>query len=154
MRRFKPRDVLRYTPVGGWHCRQGTAIVRGDGVAVDTYWGERGDGSESHRLTVEELADATLEFNVGGYDESGQVGHCAPRDEPEWLKYHPRDRQRIGSQGQCCARLYVKQGALPDLETQIGNARAEIEEAESDVRMAQSRLDRAREDLAKLEAQA
>ena len=64
MRRFKPRDVLRYTPVGGWHCRQGTAIVRGDGVAVDTYWGERGDGSESHRLTVEELADATLVFNA------------------------------------------------------------------------------------------
>lgn len=150
---FSPGDVLRYTPYGGMHARQGTAIVRDNGRAVDTYWDEQGNG-ECHLLRPDELASAELLFNVGDYEVIGTVGHCAPSDEWKWLQYHPDDRQRIGSQHQYCALLFVRKGAKPDLSTRITNARQAVADAESHLESARHRLHWCQDDLAKLEAQA
>lgn len=150
---YSPGDVLRYTPSGGMHARQGTAIVRPNGAALDTFWSESGD-SESHRLTADELASAKVLFNVGDYEKIGTIGHCAPSDEAKWLEYHPDDRQRIGSQHEHCSVLYVRKGAKPDLSTKIENARQAVADAETHLDSAQHRLRWRQEDLAKLEAEA
>jgi hypothetical protein len=51
-------------------------------------------------------------------------------------------------------RLFIRQGASPDLTTQIANAKAAVADAESKLRSAEWVLEMRREDLAKLEARA
>lgn len=144
-RQFAPGDVLRYSPTGGTHARQCTAIVLQNGNVMDTFWGLRpGDGG--HYLSPEELATAELVFNLNDYRKLGE--HWEPKRD-EWLTYAPADRQRVGSQGQWQSTYYVRIGAGPDLETQIENARVAVEDA---VHSAERRLQWAREDLARLEA--
>lgn len=144
--RFKAGDVIRYVPDGGWHARQGTAIVNEHGKAVDTFWG---DGS-GHVLREKELAGAEVVFNLGDYRK---LGEHFERRQDEWLKYAPEDRQRIGSQSQYQSTYYVRVGAEPSLDTQIENARVAVQDAESAVRSAQQTVEWRKEDLAKLEAE-
>jgi hypothetical protein len=125
---FKPGDVLSYVPVGGWHARQGTAIVDERGCAVDTFWGVQGY-SDGHVLSEAELAEAELKFRLGDYCK---LGEHWDRKHDEWLTYAPEDRQMIGSQ--------------------IQNARNAVEDAERGVSSAENRLHWARQDLARLES--
>lgn len=144
--KFKPGDVLAYVP--RWHhCREGVAFVREDGRAVDTFW--RHDDSSAPGLNEEELATAEVRFNVNDCDA---LDLYSASSRPTWLTYHPDDRGRIPSQHGLQEALFVRSGAEPNLRTQIENAQADVEEAESAVRSAQYRLDARREDLAKLEA--
>ena len=143
---FKPGDVLAYVP--RWHhCREGAAFVKDNGVAVDTYW--RHTDSSAALLNLEELATAELRFNVNDYDA---LDIYSPSSRSTWLTYHPDARGRIPSQHGLQEALFVRRGAVPDLATQIENARAEVEKAESAVRVAQDRLTFRREDLESLEA--
>lgn len=143
---FAPGDVLGYIP--RWHhCREGVAFVRDDGAVVDTFW--RHTDSSAARLDESELATAEMRFNVNDYDA---LDLYSKSSRPTWLTYHPDDRGRIPSQHGLQEALFVRRGAVPNLETQIANARADVEEAESALRSAQWRLDLRREDLAKLEA--
>jgi hypothetical protein len=144
---YAPGDVLRYVPTGGTHARQCTAIVGENGRAVDTYWGV-GRCSDGHVLSAQELETAELVFRLGDFRKLGE--HWDDKHD-EWMTYAPADRQRIGSQNQWQSTYYVRVGAKPDLETQIANACEAVEDAERDVRSAQSTLQRRREHLAKLE---
>jgi hypothetical protein len=144
-------DVLRYLPERH-HCREGTAFVTERGDAVDTYWSTTYSygGADDHRLTAEELATAEVQFNVNDYDA---LDPYAGTSRPTWETYHPDDRGRISSQHGLQEELFVRRGAAPDLETQIANARAAVETAESNLWSAECRLAQCREDLARLEAQ-
>jgi hypothetical protein len=144
----QPGDVLDYIPDGGRHCREGIAIVNERGDAVDTFWDS---GSESHLLTEAELATAGLRFRLGDYRELGKT-HWDRGHKDTWLTYAPADRQVTTAQHGLQSTLYVRNGAEPDLDTQIANAREAVQEAEHAVGSAQSRLEWRREDLAKLEA--
>lgn len=147
---LRPGDVLRYRPLGEFEphwCREGLALVDDNGHAFDTYWGTYGD---HHRLTEAELASADLVFNVNDYDELDQYSRGS---RLTWETYHPDDRARITQQHGHQERLFIRLGAEPSLETQIENARAEVEQAETDLASSERRLQWRREDLAKLEAQ-
>lgn len=139
----RPGDVLSYTPSRGWHCREGRAIVSTDGRARDTYWGGTWD---AHTLSDDELATAELRFNLGDYR--------SVRYEDEWLTYALADRGIVTHQGGCQRTYYVREGARPDLATQIDNAREAVEAAERNLESAERRLSWRRDDLAKLEAAA
>jgi hypothetical protein len=145
---FVPGDVLRYAPTGGTHCRQCTAVVGENGCAVDTYWGVA-RYSDGHVLSAQELETAELLFRLGDFRKLGE--HWDDKHD-EWMTYAPADRQRIGSQNQYQSTYYVRVGAEPDLETQITNARDSVELAEGNVRIAESRLQWRRQELAELEA--
>lgn len=148
MHQFAPGDVLSYVP--RWHhCREGTAFVGEDGVARDTFW--RHTDTSAERLNEAELATAEVRFNVNDYEALDLYAHSS---RPTWLTYDPDDRGRIPSQHGLQEALFVRKGSRPDLSTQIENARRAVEEAESEVRVAQGRLERRREDLAALEVRA
>lgn len=144
---FEPGDVLDYIPSDGHHCREGTALVNERGVAVDTFWDS---GSGAHVLNDTELATAGLRFRLADYHEIGK-SHWDRGHKETWLTYAPADRQIITAQHGLQSTLYVRNGAEPDLDTQIANAREAVQEAESAVGSAQARLGWRREDLAKLE---
>lgn len=149
---FAPGTVLSYRTdrsVAGerdanW-CREGTAIVRDDGAAFDTFWQS---GSEAHRLTATEVERASVVFCIDDFDE---LDRWRP-DEQKWLTYAIDDRRRITSQHGLEQRLYVRKGAVPHRDTVLDNLREAVAEAESEARSAESRLERAREDLAALMA--
>lgn len=147
---LKPGDVLSYIPERD-HCRERTAFVTERGVAVDTYWqGDyRGGYQDAHRLTDDELATATVRFNVSDYDA---LDLYSKESRPTWETYHPDDRGAIPSQHGLQWALFVRKGAQPHLDTQIENARAAVEQADSKMRSAEATLARRRDELAELEA--
>lgn len=147
--RFKPGDVLRYVPARGTWARECTAVVLESGRAVDTYWHSYERDSMAHILSDAELESASFVFNTGDYDALDRYDKGA---RAKWLTFHPDDRGRISSQHNLQELLFIRKGATPDLETQIGNARSKVEDAESKLQMAQGTLDWARKELAKLEA--
>lgn len=145
---WKPRDVVRYTPTDRnrsdrFWCREGLAIghERPDGTVVllDTYWGGSGD---RHCLLDDELETVRFQFNLDDYE--------TVRYESDWMMYHPDDRQIVTSQHRLQNTFYVRQGAAKNLDTQIENARAEVEASESKVKMAQWSLECDRRALAAL----
>lgn len=147
---FKPGDVLSYIPAHH-HCREGTAFVTEAGRAVDTFWQSDyvGGTGYAHYLRDNELATATLRFNVNDYralDIYSKSSHV------EWMTYNPDDRGRISSQHGLQDALFLRLGAQPDLGTQIENAREALATAESEMRTAEWRVERRRQDLAELEA--
>lgn len=138
-------DVLSYVP--WWHhCREGVAFVWDDGVARDTFW--RHTDTSAERLTESELATAELRFNVNDYEALDLYAHSS---RPTWMTYHPDDRGRIPSQHGLQEALFLRKGSKPDPSTQIANAQAAVEEAESELRSAEHRLERCRQDLAALQ---
>jgi len=141
--RYEPGDVLDYISEREFnHCRECCAVVVDDGRAVDTFWGFPNMHGDSHVLTDRELATAGRRFRLGDYREV--------RHESEWLTFAPTDRQVVTSQQGLQARYYVRAGAEPSLATQIDNARAAVERAESDVRCAESTLRWRQTELARL----
>ena len=144
-----PGDVLSYTPLRAFeprHCREGMALVDEHGRAFDTFWGI--DLGDRHCLTAAELATATVVFNVGDFEMLDKYSHSS---RGRWETYNPLDRAVITSQHGLQAVYYVRKGAQPDLETQIENARERVEDAERQVRSAQSGLEWRRRELAALE---
>lgn len=145
-------DVYDYTPMDAngkteHHCREGQATVErfSSGLfLLDTFWGRGGD---RHQLTMAELATAEFSFNEHDYDELDGRGEAQMET---WKTYSPDDRGRITSQHGLQSRWLIRKGAKPDLATQIGNARAEVEAAEGNVRSAEFRLKMRRDDLAAL----
>lgn len=137
-RAWAPGDVLDYTPRDRW-CHEGIAIVLENGRLADTYW-----GSSPNVITAAEAETARLRFRRSDYREVDS--------ESEWLTYAPADRQSVSSQHGLQRTFYVRVGAEPDLATRIANAREAVAEAQGAVDSWMARLDRRREDLAKLEA--
>lgn len=137
-------DVVSYIPDRrDRHCREGMAIVR-DGQFVDTFWGSM---SDAHVLTATEIATVGLIFNVGDYDELDQYDRSA---HSTWERYARVNRARITSQHGLQSRYFIRKGASEDLPTQIGNARAKVYEAKSEVERAARRLESAEQQLATL----
>lgn len=140
-----PGDVLNYLPDRSRfepnHCREGIAIVNENGRAVDTFWQGGGD----HVLNDVELASVELRFRLGEF-------HTV-KSESEWLKYAEQDRRTITAQHGLQRTFYVRNGAEPDLETQIQNARRELADAERELSSAGNHIRWAAVELAKLEAQ-
>jgi len=150
MTEFKPGDVLSYVPKGAfepWHCREGKALVDERGRAWDTFW--QFDGQ--HLLSAEELADAEVVFNVNDYEA---LDVYAGGSRLLWETYHPDDRGRVTSQHGLREALFLRRGAKPHLATQIENAQALVEKAESELQSAENRLKWRREDLDGLLSQA
>lgn len=136
-------DVLTWTPADR-HCREGQAIVvnlRGGLLgAYDTYW----VGEKRHWLDTE-LATATVQFNLNDYTQT--------TNREEWLRHLPADRAMITHQHGSITELYLRNGAQPDLNTEIANAVDAVRQASLDVTAAQSRLRRAEARLADLQSQ-
>lgn len=139
-----PGQVLGYQPdrkrFEPSHCRDGQAICDGDGRPVDTYWWS-GDG---HVLTDEELASAEILYRLDDYREVAS--------EHEWQKYAEADRKALRRQHGCYVTWLVRNGAEPDIETQIRNAYAKLRKAEEDLKAAGRDIEWAARDIAKLEA--
>ena len=141
--------VVRYLPDQSRHdprwCREGMAISDHMGRFIDTYWVT---GSDAHVLNPVELATVEHLFWLDDYSElDTRGGRFKPR---EWETYAEEDRQHITSQHGLRVRYFIRNGAQPDLPTQIANAEARVERAEEDVRSAQWQLERAREALSEL----
>lgn len=143
--------VVKYTPDPSRHdprwCREGTAIAiqwPTKVVLADTYWYTM---SDAHILNEVELATIEVKFHLDDYDELKDT--YGTRDR--WLRYAPADRKRISSQHGLQERLFIRKGAEPDLPTQIENARVAVAEAEHELRMAEGRVTRRREELGELE---
>jgi hypothetical protein len=99
-------------------------------------------------LRKHELETAGLIFNTNDFDV---LDRYAAASRSTWLTYAPRDRGRITSQHGLQELLFVRKGSLPDLATQIDNARRKVKEAEAAVRTAQRQRDDARRALAEVE---
>jgi len=143
-----PGDVLDYIPDReSRHCRESCAVVREDGRIFDTFWSgpKAGLHGADHELSDRELATAGLRFRLGDYREV--------KYEQEWLTFAPADRQYVSAQQGLQWTYYVREGAEPDLTTQIDNARGRVAEAERAVESAKASLERRRRELADLEAQ-
>lgn len=140
-------DVLWYVPETS-HCREGTAFVNDRARALDTFWQPEGDG-DSHALTDQELATAEVRFNVNDYEPLDRYSRSS---RGTWETYHPVDRARIPSQHGLQEQLFIRRGASPDIGTQVANARERVAEAESELSLAERRLEWRREELAALEA--
>lgn len=145
----EPGDVLRYSPSTG-HAREGMAFVGESGLARDTFWRTRGD-SDSHALTAEELASATLLFNVRDFDALDRHSQAS---RETWETYHPDDRRKITSQHGLQEELFIRCGAQPHLDTQIENAEARVDKAGREAKAADDALERRRNELTALQAQA
>lgn len=151
-RAIRAGDVLRYH-ASERHAREGWAFVRWGGpgairplLAFDTFWGY--DGAYSgHLLTEDEVASAEVVFNVEDYRRV-----TYEPEGREWEDYHPDDRAEIPNQHGLGRDLFIRPDALPDLGTQIENARKKVEEREYELRSATDRLAWAREDLTRVEA--
>jgi hypothetical protein len=146
---FQVGDVLRYNSEreNRW-CREGQAIVRdvtpaGDPIALDTYWLGGGD---QHRLTDSELSTATVKFNLN------DVRLVGPYDT--WADFNPGDRFRVSHQHGLQSTDYVRVGAEPDMATRIDNARTKVRDASDEVDSAKRRLEWARQELSRLQAEA
>lgn len=144
-------DVIRYVPDPSrfeprW-CREGTAVVREDGKAVDTYWGS---GSDNHVLLDVEVTTAEVVFNLADYIELDQY---RPGVQAEWAKYREDQRHRITSQHGLQSRYFVLNGAEPDLEQQISNAYEALTTAREALNSAARDLEWKAQAVARLEAQ-
>lgn len=144
---FKPGDVVRYDTGTERHCREGMAIAeaRLDGVVLfDTYWRSYGD---RHLLTYDELATAEVVFNLDDYDELTEREAAA-----KWEMYKPADREKVTSQHRLVVRWFIRQGAQPDLSTQIDNARQGVADAYEKLRSAEFGVQLAWAELKRLES--
>lgn len=141
--RWRPGDVLRYRPERH-HAREGTAFVRDDGRAYDTFWSADGSDMYSHALTAQELDTAEAKFNVDAFDE---LDRYAPGARSKWETYNPDDRARVTMQHGLQEVLFVRRGAAPDMPTQIANAESRVAEAVAEVDAADRRLRWARDEL-------
>lgn len=144
---FKEGDVLRYTPERlDRHCREGIArVVRvRDGLAVnDTYWGFYPRSIDDHTLTLGELSSAELLFNVYDYLAMESVlsrAYSRSVLRAEWLRYHPDDRAQIPTQHGLRVLYLVKEGASPDLSTEIVNVEEAVRAAEAELSSAERTL--------------
>lgn len=129
--RYQP-DPSRHSPT--W-CREGTAVINDQGAAFDTYWGS---GSDSHRLTSDELATAEVLFLLEDFDELDRHAHGT---KDKWETYHPDDRRLITSQHGLQRRYFIRKGADPSLTTQIDNARRRLDEAHEELASAARRVE-------------
>lgn len=123
-------DVISYVAEGTKHCREEMALVSlvysGKVVAKDTYWHLL--CSESHRLTEDELATATVIFNRDDYIMLDRVDR---NRRAIWETYRPQDREKMTAQHGLVADYFLKKGAVPDLEVQIENQRRRINTTQS-----------------------
>jgi hypothetical protein len=138
-------DVYRYRPQQH-HCREGIAVENDRGVLIDTFWGL--DSS----LGLDQIVgrDQRLE-RLGNLDDYVRIGRSA---EHPFEDYAPADRLVVPSQHGLQRALFVRRGAQPDHATRVANARRQLEDDVAAAESAQHRVERARAELARLEAAA
>lgn len=135
-------DVYSYTPEDR-HCMEGLAIENERGKLIDNFW----HGEVVWRQVItRDAADLTLIANLGDYDKLGQYDDIND--------YAKSDRLVITAQHGCQRTYYVRKGATPDLATKIENARAAVAKAEAEAQSAQRHVERAKQELASLLAEA
>jgi len=148
--------VYVYNPEGGRHAREGIAVEvehYGKTVLVDTFWsadGVSGGIPGSHILTAAERAEAVFSFDTDDYDELDRHARATPE---LWASYAKDCRKVIPSQHSLKFRYFVCKGAEPDWATRVENAARELERTESEVSLAVSRRDRARQQLDAIRAE-
>ena len=138
-------DVYTYTPTQR-HCTEGLAIEDERGRLQDWYWGSTRD-SMLDKVVSRDAADLTFVANLNDYELTPRNGQESNAD------YAPTDRLVITAQHGYQRTYYIRKGATPDLATKIDNARARLEEAESDLRSAQFRVQWAADELTALKEQ-
>ena len=140
--RMSTKDVYTYSPKE-YHCTEGLAIENDRGLLIDWFWG--GD-VVSHRQYVDRDAeDLKLIANLNDYE-------LTPRDGRESnCNYAPEDRLVITSQHGLQQTFYIRKGSIMDLATRIKNACERLEEAQSEMRSAQRRVEYAQEALNEIE---
>lgn len=108
-------DVLKYeTRRDG--CREGLALVHRSPtelsgyVAVDTYWqdGLDLDLNDGHVLSEQEIASASVLFNIADYERIHQPEKVAVE---RWRRYRPEDRASMTSKHGNRTVYLVKRGA-------------------------------------------
>lgn len=139
--------VYTYDIEGTAHCKEGWAVETEDGLLLDTYW-----SSDRSHLSKGEITSAKFRFDTDDFEEIEH--HRGRGTPPEWLRYAPEDRNYISSQHGLSTRWFIRKGASPDLATELANQHYAVEEAESELRAAQSKLSWERNKLAELEAKA
>lgn len=149
--RCRAGDVVTYVSErpDRW-CRENMAVAAVDSFGVlrlwDTYWSMTDRSMDAHVLTKDEADSVRPLFNLADYETVTTTW--------EWERYAPADRQVVTSQHGLTRVLYVRKGAVPDLATQLGNARDRLSAAEAQLASAQHKVEFARRDLADLEAAA
>lgn len=134
-------DVYTYTPKSR-HCMEGLAVENERGIIIDWFWSGDAVGNQAVSPGAEDL---TKIANLSDYDLTPMNGRKSNKD------YAPEDQLVLTSQHGLRRTYYIRKGAEPDLTTKIENARKRLEQAESDARSAQFQVERAREDLDRLE---
>lgn len=133
----KPRDFMPY------HCCSCIAVFDGT-ILRDTYWSGHGDGRYWSQLEAER--DLDLEF-VANHDDlvqadPGVVDFYDAKDIVDLR--HPNNSSR--------SNVYLRKGAKRSAAVMRETLLHAISDAESDIRMATTRIERAREQLAAVDS--
>lgn len=133
--------VYDYEIDGSRHCREGVATEERNGL-FDTFWGS--GGSDRHKLTDTEQSSAVLQFDTDDYDELDRYQQGVAF---EWEQYALTDRQVIPSQHGLQHRYFVRKGSVPDPDTQIKNAERDLKQAKEEARLAEHKVEWAKQHL-------
>lgn len=132
----KPKDFMPY------HCRSCIAVVRG-GVLQDTYW----SGNDGACWTPAQ-AEAQLELTfVANFDdiEKTREDVRAYYDEADIVDLGHANNGRN-------EHMYLRKGAKRSAAVMRETLQHTVERSESEIRMARSRIERAHEQLAKIDS--
>jgi len=138
-------DVYTYNPENH-HCMEGLAVENERGRIIDWFWGGDVVGNQVIDIIDPKVTDLEKIANLNDYELTPRNGRESNAD------YAPEDRLVLTAQHGLQRTYYIRIGAKPDLATQIENAEYALEEAKSEARSAQYRVERASEALAKLKA--
>jgi hypothetical protein len=112
-------------PYGCYHCWSQKAVFR-DGRLFDTYWGD------SSKVVNPDVVELTLKGNLADLTE---ISHY----QAEF--YNPRDIVDMRHANNSRGPVYRRNGASRCVKTIRDHLDGKISEAQSEIRMAQSRLD-------------
>jgi hypothetical protein len=139
---MKARELYRYAPDAGKWCRHGLRRIvseRGQLYAIDTYWDDWSNGDPRR---VEEI-QKDLEFVV---DLS--AARKVSRDVYE--RFAEKDRAWI-PMGGGSEQYWVSTSATPNPENTRAWLQSKLKHAQSDLRVAQNRVNWAEDELAQFE---
>lgn len=122
---------------GAYHCKSQRARVR-NGQLFDTYWSSPSDGSW---LNPEEI---DLEY-LGNENELQEIpsSKVAYYDRSDVIDMRHMNNTRD--------KVYIKPGTKLSADAMMSHAKAKLEDAESDIRVAESRAERYREVITQIE---
>lgn len=126
-----PKDFMPY------HCRSQIAVVE-NGVLKDTFWSSGGE-----RMLRPE--DIETEYQ-------GNIHEMTEIREYEVDYYRPEDVVDMRHSNSSRAKIYAKPGAARNADCMLAHIQYRIERAQSEIRSAESLIERLREEETKIKA--